>query len=345
MTVKPVRDLFALTLVFAVAGGTRAWSQDSVKPKDEALESLIEKLANPADKPETQSDKKSKPTKGESPKTSKAGTRDSQGQEGAKSKNGLGTPSLKQEAAKGSAGQTPKPSTAKPKGAEPVPSKDQELDSFLEKLSETKDAPTPEDHPRGSPPGEQQPNQPSGAKKPDPAKLGGKDKDLDERLEEYTGKKKKRSASDEQRTGPVGEIIKEMRDVEQRLNKPDTSEDTRNKQKQIVKKIDTLIEQVRKSGSSAGRLTLRRIREQGQQPGQQSGDQQGALARGAGPMKSLKPTTQHSTAGGKDIWGHLPAELQRVMEASFKEQSLTAKAELISRYFLSVAKGKPVREE
>ena len=47
MTVNPVRYLFAITLVFAVAGGTRGWSQDSVKPKDEALDSLIEKLANP----------------------------------------------------------------------------------------------------------------------------------------------------------------------------------------------------------------------------------------------------------------------------------------------------------
>ena len=49
-------------------------------------------------------------------------------------------------------------------------------------------------------------------------------------------------------------MIKEMRDVEQRLGKPDPSEDTQNKQKQIVKRIETLIEQVKQSGSSAGRL-------------------------------------------------------------------------------------------
>jgi len=348
MTVKPVRDLFALTLVLAVAGGTRAWSQDSVKPKDEALDSLIEKLANPGDKPtsKSKSDKKVEPSKEESTKTAKPGTPGSQGQEGTKSKDSPGATPSKEKAAKGSAGQTAKPATVKPKGSGAVPTKDQELDSFLEKLGETKDTPTPEDHPRNSSPGGQPPKQPSGAEKPDPAKLGGKDKELDERLEEYTGKKKKRSPSDEQRSGPVGEIIKEMRDVEQRLNKPDTSEDTRNKQKQIVRKIDTLIEQVRKSGSSAGRLMLRRVRQPGgQQPGQQPGDQQGALARGAGPMKPAKPTSQHSTAGGKDIWGHLPADLQNVMEATFKEQPLHVKAEMISRYFLSVAKGKLVREE
>ena len=136
-----------------------------------------------------------------------------------------------------------------------------------------------------------------------------------------------------------------MRDVEQRLGKPDPSEDTQAKQKQIIKRIDTLIEQVRQSGSSAGRLTMRRRQQPGNQPGQQPGDQPGALARGAGPMKPAKPTSQHSTAGGKDIWGHLPAELRQVMENSFKEDALGSKAELISRYFLSVGKGKLVREE
>jgi hypothetical protein len=335
MTVNPARNLFAITLVFAVAGGTRAWSQDSVKPKDEALDSLIEKLANPDAKHDSKPDKRAEPAKRESTKR----------RESAKSKTGPAAPSPKQESAKGSTSQPAKPPTVKPKGAEPVTSKDQELDSFLEKLSETKDAPTPEDHPQGGSAGEPQPKQPSRPDKPDPAKLGGKDKDLDDRLEEYTGKKKKRKDSDEQRTGPVGEIIKEMRDVEQRLNKPDTSDETRNKQKQIVRHIDTLIEQVKKSGSSAGRLMLRRVRGPGHEPGQQPGDQEGTLARGAGPMKPAKPTNRHSTAGGKDIWGHLPAELQQLMEASFKEQSLTAKAELISRYFLSVSKGTLVRGE
>ncbi len=93
-------------------------------------------------------------------------------------------------------------------------------------------------------------------------------------------------------------------------------------------------------------MTLRRVRQPGQQPGgQQPGDQTGALARGAPPMKPAKPTTQHSTASGKDTWGHLPDELRQVMENSFKEMGLESKQELISRYFLSVGKGKLVREE
>ena len=50
----------------------------------------------------------------------------------------------------------------------------------------------------------------------------------------------------------MGQIIKEMRDVEQRLGKPDTGEDTQGKQKQIVKQLETLIEQMRQSGCSRG---------------------------------------------------------------------------------------------
>ena len=76
--------------------------------------------------------------------------------------------------------------------------------------------------------------------------------------------------------------------------------------------------------------------------GSAAGDQTGALARGMQPMKPAKPTSQHSTAGGKDIWGHLPDELRQDDGNSFKETALDSKAELISRYFLSVGKGKPV---
>lgn len=61
-------------------------------------------------------------------------------------------------------------------------------------------------------------------------------------------------------------------------------------------------------------------------------------------MKPAKPTSQHSTAGGKGAWGHLPPELRQIMENSFKEEALTSKTELISRYFTSVGKGKPIRD-
>jgi hypothetical protein len=230
-------------------------------------------------------------------------------------------------------------------GAGAVAPKDQAIDDLLEKLGATKDEPAPDDRPR-RPGGSEEPRDAAQQPKAGQAKLGGKDKDIDERLKEYTGRRKKRAADDEERGGTIGEIIKEMRDVEQRLGKPDPSEDTQNKEKQIVKHIQELIEQVRQSGGGSGtRFVLRRVRRPGRQPGQQPGQEQGALARGAGPMKPAKPTSQRSTAAGKDIWGHLPPELQQVMDASFREMGLSSKAEMISRYFLSITKGKLVREE
>jgi hypothetical protein len=235
-------------------------------------------------------------------------------------------------------------SSPKRSGSATVAPKDQELDQLLQKFGATKDEPSADDRPRNSA-APREPQEPPAGNKAGKTKLGAKDKDIDARLEEYTGRKKKRQASDQETSGPLGEIIKEMRDVEQRLGKPDPSETTQTKQKQIIKRIDTLIEQARRSGSSSMRMTMRRVRQAGQEPGQQQGQQPGALARGAPPMKPARPTSQHSTAGGKDIWGHLPAELRQVMENSFKEMELSSKAELISRYFLSINKGKLVREE
>jgi hypothetical protein len=229
-------------------------------------------------------------------------------------------------------------------GSGAVAPKDQEVDDLLQKLSETKDVPSPDDRPK-NPAGGQEPSLPSRPDKPERPKLPEKDKPIDERLEEYTGRKKKRPAADEQRKGPIGEIIKEMRDVEKRLEKPDPSEETQNKQKQIVKRIETLIEQAQQSGSSAGRFVIRRVRQSGKQGGRRQGDEPGALGQGAPPMKPAKPTTKHSTAGGRDVWGHLPPELREVMYNTFKEMELSSKAELISRYFLSINKGKLVREE
>jgi hypothetical protein len=136
-----------------------------------------------------------------------------------------------------------------------------------------------------------------------------------------------------------------MRDVEQRLGKPDPSEDTQKKQKQIVKRIETMIEQAKQSGSSGGRMVIRTVPRPGQQPGQNPGDQTGAQARGAPAVKPARPTSQHSTANSKDIWGHLPDGLRTEIEAAFKEIPLSAQRELIERYFLSLSKKRLVREE
>jgi hypothetical protein len=321
-----------VVLVLALGGAQPAWSQQTGKSKDDALDSLIEDLSKAK---EAVSGKAA--GRGESSLPAKPGRDRSKPDEQAAPRSRAAA-KASERAANDKSG---KPA-AKKAGSGSVAPKDQELDSLLEKLGEAKDAPPPAERPGGSG-GTEPPKEDARPGKPSPPKLGGKDKEIDERLEELTGRRKKRAADDEKRSGPVGEIIKEMRDVEERLGKPDTGGDTQNRQKQIVKRIETLIELVRQSGGSAAGFRVRRVRRPAQQ-GQQPGDQTGALARGAPPMKPQKPPSQHSTANSKEIWGHLPAELQAVMENSFKEVELPTKADLISRYFLSVAKGRPVRE-
>jgi hypothetical protein len=332
MVPKSAKFILTFAVLAATTASGRAWGQDAGKSKDEALDSLMKELRESEKAP-------AKPAKPATAETKKAtGPQD-------KSKVSPRANATGDKAGKAAATKSDKPSAIKNPDAAKLAPKDQAIDDLLGKLGESKDDPTAPEEPRSRAPG-QGPTEPSrGGQKPGADKLGAKDKDLDERLEELTGRKKKRSSSDQERTGPIGEMIKEMREVEQRLGKPDPSEDTQKKQKQIVKRIETLIEQVKQQGGSAGSMAMRRMRQQGQQPGQQDGDQPGAQGRGAPPMKPAKPTGAHSTAGGKDVWGHLPAELRDIMENSFKETELDSKRELISRYFLSVDKGRLVREE
>ena len=160
------------------------------------------------------------------------------------------------------------------------------------------------------------PERPSVANKPeqtDRTRLTGKDKEIDEQLEELTGRKRRKKDDDGERSGPAGRDHQgdarrraEARQARHRRGDPE-------EQKEIVKRIETLIEQMRQSGqSSMGRMVMRRVRRPGgRQPGQQPGETDGAMARGAPLTKPRKPTSQHSNAGGKDIWGHLPASCAR----------------------------------
>jgi hypothetical protein len=348
MIVPRTTRVLALTLTFglAVVTGPRAWSQEAGKPKDDALESLLEKLAKPADAPAPQADRNAKPdAPATKPDRPAQGSRP--GGTVAEPK-GRGSGQAKPDPATAPApagAQEPKVRAPKPDGPATVAPKDQELDELLQKLGETKETPAPDDRPRSSPgTGQNKEDQPSS--RADQPKLGGKDKEIDDRLEELTGRRKRRNPDDEKRSGPVGQIIKEMREVEQKLGKPDTSEGTRNQQKQIVKRIETLIEEMKRSGSSMGRLTVRPVRRPGrQQGGQQPGSTAGAMPRGAPLTKPSRPTTRHSDAGGKDIWGHLPPEVRQEIDNSFNEMPLASKQELIDRYLLSVDKGKLIREE
>jgi hypothetical protein len=241
----------------------------------------------------------------------------------------------------------PKKDAAKPAKPGELSTKDKELDDLLGKVTE-KDKPSADDK-NSEPP-------PSGAAddkksdKPDNAKGGGdKDKKAskpkdplkgdDAELDDHLAGKKEKPKPGQKKgqgeeDGPLGDLIKQMREVEQRLGKPDTGEETRQKQTEIVKKLDTMIEQMR-----TRQVTMREMR-QGKQQGQQGqqGQQPGAMAQGAPPMK---PEMNRVTALGlkdKNAWGHLQQALRDEMDNVFKEESLAGKAELIKRYYMAVNK-------
>jgi hypothetical protein len=328
------RPCFRFALVVALAWCMPGTAQEPGKAKDDALDSLIEKLAGPdkGDKPAAKDEDaaKSKPaTDGASEKTEAAGK------------------------AKADRPQAGKSSAPKP-GSGDVSSKDKELDELLEKLGETKDEPSAPERPQGRPqPGDNpEPPRPGpgGADKSKEKTKGagpqGKDKELDERLEELAGKKRKKNRPEQEQGGsPLGQIVKEMRDVEERLGKPDTGSDTQGKQKQIVKQIETLIQQMKESQGGQSGMAMRKTQQAGQKPGGQQGQTPGANARGAPSTKPEKPSNRHSLAGGKDIWGHLPPELRQEMDNVFDEQALEGKEDLIRRYYMSVARRKVVRGE
>ena len=316
----------ALTASFVVAGGLAPAQDPPSPPGDDGLESLLKKLEEP--KPDAPSAKEDK-DKAKEP----AGDRDKD-----------------------------KPAD-KPKAGVVAP-KDQSLDSLLEKLGETVDRPRADDKPptgKGPmPPDEPPPPGGAGQKGEDQKKseaLKGDAQDLDEHLKALTGKrdpkdKKKQDGGKGEgkpgegaENGPLDQVIKEMRDVEERLGQPDTGEDTRKKQAEIVKNLDTLIEQMNQSRSQSQAMRMLR---QGQKPGQPQpgqGQQQGAMANGPPPTRPSMPNGKAPVALDKDAWGHLPEQLREEMGNVFKEGPLPSAVDLIRQYYLSLNKKSASREE
>ena len=300
----------ALALPFGWPSPASAQDKPANPPKDEALDDLLKKLDDP--KPADGDAKKAGDTK---PKAE-------------------ATPADK-----------PAAKDAKAGSAEVAP-KDKPLDTLLEKLGESEDTPAPDERKPGAggDPKKDQAPPPGGdgKTKDDPNALSGKDKSLDEALDEAAGKRKKKDRKDPEGGGPMGDVIKQMREVEQRLGKTDTGEQTRKQQAEIVKRIDTLIEQMRSSQSQSKGKRQQGMAMNGGQPGQENSETAGT---NGGNAPHAKPKEKDGAAfnGGKEAWGHLPPELRQEMENVFKEEALPGRDELIRRYYLSVAKKKTTR--
>ncbi|MFM7591607.1 MAG: hypothetical protein ACKO85_07415 [Isosphaeraceae bacterium] len=219
----------------------------------------------------------------------------------------------------------------------------------------------PGDMPKGEKPGTDQPK--STLPKPAGGLAGLKSKsdgELDMRLEEILGRKRKKpnqnqspdkaggegqqgESQEEEPSNPeMKKLVEKMREVEKRLSEPDTGEDTRKKQQEIVQNIDQIIERMRQMSQQQQQQRRQRQQQQQQQGQEQAQNDQnnpdpGAMARGVGEQALQKPSGK-SRLDGKDVWGHLPPELRDVMRNVFREESLPAREELVRRYYMSVSK-------
>ncbi len=286
-----------------------AASQDTPSAKDDALDDLLKKVEQ---------------------------------KEAGAGKPGAETPTPKTE---------PAPAATEVKRRGDVATKDKDLDSLLEKLGTTEDKPAPEER-RGGPgagPAEPKPSSDmtgKAKKKDDADSLKGRDKDLDEHLEGAAGQRRKKKRQEGDEGGALSQVIKEMREVEERLGKSDTGEATRKKQDEIVKKIETMIEQAKNSqGQSQGKKKSLALGKGKPQPGQQKGDQAGTTGGNAPFTKPQKPSDRRSLAGGKELWGDLPPEVRQDLDNVMKEGFLPSREELIRRYYLSLSKKKAIRGE
>lgn len=214
--------------------------------------------------------------------------------------------------------------------------KDKGLDSMLEKLGIREERPETS----GRVPK-------AGSPDPRPDSIKPEDQDLDAHLRRLIGRIDPKKDQDEeeqgQSGGPMAETMKKMREVEQRLTKLDTGEQTREEQQEIVKSLDQVLERIQKMRQEqrqqqSGEKDPTKMA--GQQRGQQDqpGDPSSPEGGGAPPMKPKLPDQPTGLTSAKDTWGHLQGSMREVIDNVSRMMPLEGKKELVDRYFLSVAK-------
>jgi hypothetical protein len=226
---------------------------------------------------------------------------------------------------------------ASPKPAQRPTVPDEALDSLLEKLGQTRDQPDTLDPTGPFVPGQTPPDpdarEGAGRQPPDvgPDPLDPSRRALDEHLEELTGRIRRKRAPQDPQTGPLSQTIRKIREVEKRLGENETGESVRQRQREIVKDFDQLIQQARQASRRSRNQTT-----QAGDPGSQPGPNTGNTGLGTPAQRPKTPTAREVIAAAKDEWGHLPPELRAEMENVFNEGALPGRRELIERYYLSI---------
>lgn len=164
-------------------------------------------------------------------------------------------------------------------------------------------------------------------------------------------------------------ISKNMRASEDRIAKKDLDEGTKQVQQDIIKDLDSLInqkqqQQQQQAGGGGGQQARNQKNQQNQKNGQKNGSQnanrqkngqkngnQQANANGNGNNpQQQKGNGQESGQGGdgqtgknpvadayKDIWGHLPEKLRQEMDAYGRDQFMAKYQDLLKQYYATIA--------
>lgn len=171
---------------------------------------------------------------------------------------------------------------------------------------------------------------------------------LDEELMRELGDGETPSADEED---PLGRVARTMREVEGRLTRSKSGNETRELQTKIVTDLDKMIEEALKqakrsksksSGSSGGQQARRSKPDQAQQgvnkQSQQQGDKPSSdSTERLGADRALRPDPGQVREMMKHLWGHLPEREREMMLNASIEQFLPKYELLIEQYFRRLA--------
>ncbi len=153
----------------------------------------------------------------------------------------------------------------------------------------------------------------------------------------------------------VARIAKNMKESKDRLGHKDAGDGTRQIHRDIIKDIDSLIDQKkrqqqqqqhqqnsqrsssRQRGSQAEQGNQRRQRQQQAAAKQQSKPQQASANNPGGGGNRKKEGMGRDADLFKDIWGHLPEKLRKDMDAYSRVEFMMKYSDLLKQYYSTIA--------
>ncbi len=153
----------------------------------------------------------------------------------------------------------------------------------------------------------------------------------------------------------LARVGKNMRATEERLAQKDAGEGTRQIQRDILKDLDSLIEQTKRQQQQQQQQNASRSRERGNRQTAQRPQPQRQPTPADKPAQGQQPREQRAQnqpgKGGKgqrgemnriadlykEVWGHLPETMRQEMDQYAREQFMPRYSELLKQYYATIA--------